>query len=252
MENIFDTDKLAKSYLVERGKSIEDARRTATQFFEGKSPERILQETGTAIGGVIGEGGKTVVLGADTQMTSGRQKIMGFQKIFPIDKYTAVGITGAVSFLQDIVKIFKAEVEYEQMGRSDGTFISPGGKANILASLVKQIIILPLVYGIGVGFLLGVYDPEDDEVRLFNIGAFGSVHEDPVNFSADGSGGLCVYSFFKSQYEKRGGKDMSRKNLIKLTGEAIRLAMDIDLYCGDRKNKEMLYVIDKNGVERIK
>lgn len=241
--NKFNMDEIVKAYISEREKRIEDARRAAKQFSE-QSPERILQETRTAIGGVIGEGGKTVILGADRQMTSDRQKIMGFQKIFPVDKYTAVGITGAVAFLQDIVKIFEAELVYEQMGRSDDTYISPSGKANILASLVKQIIVLPLVYGIGVGFLLGVYDPEDDEARLFNIGALGSVYEDQSNFSAAGSGGLCVYSFFKSHYK---GKDMSQKDLIKLTRGAIQHAVTIDPYCGD---KAMIYVVNRNGARR--
>lgn len=248
MENISGVNKIAESYLLEREKRIEHARRSAKQFFE-QSPAQIIQETGTAIGGVTGEGGKTLILGADRQMTSGYQKIMGFQKIFPIDKYTAVGITGMVSFLQDIVKIFKADVEYEQMSRSDGTFLSPGGKAEILASLVKQIIVLPLVYGIGVGFLLGVYDPRDDEVRLFDIGTFGSITEDPNNFSAAGSGGLCVYTVFMDRYKEMGGKDMDRKNLIKLARRAIKIATIIDPYCGD---KELLYVINKkDGVRRI-
>lgn len=243
MENILEVNKIAENYLLEREKRIEHARRSAKQFFE-QSPAQIIQETGTAIGGVIGEGGKAVVLGADRQMTSGYQKIMGFQKIFPIDKYTAVGITGVVSFLQDIIKIFKADVECEQMGRNDGTFLSPGGKAEILASLVKQIIVLPLVYGIGVGFLLAVYDPKDDEARLFRIGTFGSITEDTNNFSADGSGGLCVYTVFMDHYQEMGGKNMDRKNLIKLTKRAIRLAVKIDPYCGD---KELLYLIDIKG-----
>lgn len=248
MENISDVNKIAASYLLERERRIEYARRSAEQFFE-QSPEQIMQETGTAIGGVIGEGGKTLVLGADRQMTSGRQKIMGFQKIFPIDKYTAVGITGEVSFLQDIVEIFKAEVEHEQMGRSDGTYLSPGGKAKSLASLVKRIIILPLAYGIGVGFLLGVYDPEDDEARLFSIGTFGSIIEDPNNFSAAGSGGLVVYTVFMDRYKELGGKDMNRKNLKWLAKRAIKLAVKIDPYCG---GKEMLYLIDKNGAGRTR
>ncbi len=238
-----------EDYLLTRQKRIEDARNLAIQFFKERSAEQIMLETGTAIGGVIGASGKAVILGADSQMTAGHRKIMGFEKIFEIDKYTAVGITGAVAFLQDIVKIFEVEICFRQMLKSDGTVLSPGGKANILAGLVKQVISLPLVYGIGMGFLLAVYDPKDDEARLFTIGSLGSVYEDKKKFSADGCGGIWVYSIFRSNYDEFGGVNMNKKNLVKLTRKAIQHAIDNDSYCGGKK---LIYLVDEKGARRMK
>ena len=228
---------------------ILDAQKSVTQFFQGKSPEQIKLETGTAIGGAVGVKGKAVILGADGQMTSGYQKMKGFDKLFEIDKYTAVGITGTVAFLQDIVKIFSAEVNFIQMYRSDGTFISPSGKANILASLVKQVIVLPLVYGIGLGFLLGLYDPKDDEARLFEIGTCGEIIENKNKLAADGCGKDWVYSVLEDNYQKLGGVNIKRKDLLRLMRRAIGSAIRNDTYCGA---PSLFYLVDKNGTRRVR
>lgn len=247
-EEFFETYLLARRISEESG-SIERARNSATQFFERRSAETIIRETGTAIGGIVGAEGKVVILGADGQMTSGYQKIKGFKKIFEIDKYTAVGITGSVAFLQDIVKIFEAEVNFIQMSKSDGTYVSPNGKATILSDLVKSIIVLPLNYGIGVGFLLAVYNPNDDEARLFRVGILGSIIEPKANIEADGCGKDWVYSVLEDNYQKLGGIDMDRKNLLSLMRRAIGSAVRNDTYCGPPK---LFYVIDKNGARRVK
>jgi len=228
---------------------ILEAQKSVTQFFQGKNTEQIRLETGTAIGGAVGAKGKAVILGADGQMTSGLQKIKGFEKIFEIDKYTVVSITGAVAFLQDIVKIFSAEVNFIQMQRSDGTFISPNGKANILASLVKQVIVLPLTYGISMGFLLGIYDPKDDEARLFKIGPCGEIIENKNKIAADGCGRNWVYSVLEESYQNLGGIDIKKKDLIKLVKRAIGSAMRNDTYCGP---PSLFYLVDKNGARRVK
>lgn len=249
MMNVLDANGLAERYLLTREKRIKAAQNSGRQFFEGKSFETVKMETGTAIGGIVGAKGKVVILGADGQMTSGYQKIGGFKKIFEIDKYTVVGITGSVAFLQDIVKIFEAEVNFIQMFKSDGMLISPSGKANILASLVKQIIVFPLVYGIGVGFLLGIYDPKDDEARLFEIGSLGSVLESKKNFAAAGCGRDWVYSVLEDNYQKLGGINMNKKNLLGLMRRAIGSAVRNDTFCGRPK---LFYVIDKSGARREK
>lgn len=254
MKDIFKGEEFLEPYFLARGMSeksgsIERARNSATQFFERKSAETIIKETGTAIGGIIGAGGKAVILGADGQMTSGYRKSSGFKKIFEIDKYTAVGITGAVAFLQDIVKIFEAEVSFIQMSRSDGIFISPNGKANILASLVKSIIVLPLNYGISVGFLLGVYNPKNDEGRLFKIGSLGSIIEPGSNIEADGCGRDWVYSILDDNYQRLGGINANKKNLLSLMKRAIGSAVRNDTYCG---NPKLFYIIDKYGVRRVR
>lgn len=249
MENILDANGIAKRYLSARKEKMEAAQNSGKQFFEGKSFEDIKRETGTAIGGVIGAGGKAVVLGADGQMTSGRQKIGGFEKILQIDKYTAVGITGAVAFLQDIVKIFEVELSIKQRLRNNGTFLSPNGKANILSWLVKQVAVFSFNYGAVAAFLLGVYNPKDDEARLFSIGPDGSVYEDKNKFSADGSGGQWIYSVFRDRYKEIGGIDAAKSELVKLTRRAVNLAINNDPYCGPPK---LFYIIDKNGARRTK
>lgn len=246
MENILDANGIAKSYLLAREKRIEAARNSGKQFFEGKGFEDIKREAGTAIGGVIGAGGKAVVLGADGQMSYGQQKIKGVEKIIQIDRYTAVGITGAVAFLQDIVKIFETEVGIRQRLKNDGTFLSPNGKANILAWLVKQVAVFSFNYGAVAAFLLGVYNPKDDEARLFSIGSDGSIYEDKNNFSADGAGREPVYTVFRDRYEEIGGINADKGALVKLTRRAIGRAIDINLYCGSPK---LLYRIDKNGAK---
>lgn len=239
---------LARKISEESG-SIERARNSVTQFFEGKSRETIIRETGTAMGGIVGAGGKIVILGADGQMTSGYQKVKGFKKIFEIDKYTAVGTTGSVAFLQDVVKIFEAEVNFIQMSKSNDTYISPSGKATILSDLVKSVIMLPLHYGIGMGFLLAIYNPKDDEARLFEIGPLGSIVEPKNNIAADGCGRDWVYSVLEDSYKKLGGIDMDKKNLLRLIKRAIGSAVRNDIYCGSPK---LFYLVDKNGARRVK
>lgn len=248
-ENFKIEEITAEEYLLARKKRIEDARSSALHFFEGKNLEQMKLETGTAIGGAIGAKGKIVILGADGQMTSGYQKMSGFDKIFVIDRYTIIGITGTVAFLQDIVKIFEIEINYIQMSRSDGTFISPNGKANILAGLVKQVIALPLIYGIGLGFLLGVYDPKDDEARLFSIGSLGSIIEPPNHIAADGCGKPWVCSVLEDNYGKLGGIDITELELLKLIKRAINSAIRNDTYCGKPR---LIYIVDKDGARRTK
>jgi 20S proteasome alpha/beta subunit len=246
-EGLVITDDV-KSYLAEREKKITAIRRLADQFSEGKTKEDIAEKIGTALGGIIGLGGKAAILAADGQTTLGYQRYkLDDEKIYQIDRYTAVAGTGTVAFIQDIVKFFELEVYFIQASKSEGTFVSPNGKANILANLVKNIIVLPLYFGIGVGFLLAVYDPKDDESRLFDVSPFGSISE--KNILANGSGWREVDAILEDRYEELGGRDMNRKNLKWLAKRAINMAIKKNVFCGGEK---LLYMIDKYGARRAR
>jgi len=246
-EGLVITDDV-KSYLAEREKKIAAVRQLAIQFSEGKTQKDIMKKIGTALAGIIGLGGKAAILAADGQTTWGDQRYrLDAEKIYQIDKFTAVAGTGTVAFIQDIVKFFELEVYFIQASKGDGTFISPKGKANILASLVKSIIVLPLYYGIGVGFLLAVCDPKDDEARLFDISPFGSISEKDI--LANGSGTPWAEAILEDRYEELGGVNMDRKNLKWLAKRAINMAIKKNVFCGGKK---LLYMVDKYGARRVR
>ncbi len=234
----------ARRYLLMRNKKIRDTKNLVLSFFENKSPDQVRRELGTALGGIVGMNGKLAVLASDGQTSAGYNKYsMNTNKIYQVDKYTAVAGTGSVSFIQEIVKIFEVDLYFYQ-ARQQGQFLSPTGKANLLSGLVNQII----YFGFGVGFLMAVYDPKDEEARIFQIFADGAITKDkPV--LADGSGGDWVLGALDDHYEEFGGIAMTRKYMVYLTKKAIGSAIKHDLYCGGKKT---IYLIDKYGARRTR
>lgn len=246
-EGLTITDDV-KKYLRERERKIEAARQLANQFAEGKTQKEIEEKIGTALAGIIGLGGKAVVLAADGQTSLGPYKYqMDSEKIYQIDKFTAVAGTGTVAFIQDIVRFFELEIYFIQASKSDGTFVSPKGKVNILSDFMKNIMALDLYFGIGVGFLLAVYDPKDEEARLFQFDSFGAWGERDI--AAHGCGFHYVDAILEDRYEELGGKDMNRKNLKWLAKRAIGMAIKKNVFCGGKK---LLYMIDKYGARRTR
>jgi len=246
-EGLVITDDV-KNYLAEREKKIAAIRQLANQFSEGKTQKEVVEKIGTALAGIVGLGGKAVVLAADGQTTLAYQRYKyDAEKIYQIDKFTAVAGTGTVAFIQDIVKFFELEIYFIQASKSNGTFVSPNGKANILANLVKNIIVFPLYYGIGIGFLLAVYDPKEDEARLFDISPFGSISE--KNILANGSGWREVDAILEDRYQELGGINMDRKNLKWLAKRAINMAIKKNVFCGGKK---LLYMVDQYGARRVR
>lgn len=238
----------AERYITGRAAKIKAANELAMQFSEGKRPKDIIAETATALGGIVGKNGKAVIIGADGQTSAGYMKIQtDTKKIHVIDKYTVVAGTGAVAFIQDIVKIFEADIKFIQYSKGDGTVISPNGKVNILSSLVRSIMALELYFGIGAGFLLGVYDPKDDEARLFHLDSFGAVTEKDI--AAHGCGTPYIQAILEDRYEELGGKDMNQDNLARLMKRALKIAIKIDVFCGGKK---LLYIVDKYEARSVR
>lgn len=255
MENILDVfqreglgyTKDLKDYLAERA-SLINAAKEASIKFSNRPVNDVRADIGTALSGIIGGGGKIVVLGADGQTSCGYQKYkMDSKKIYQIDKFTIASGTGDVVFIHDIVRIFEADVNFIQMAKSDGTFVSPNGKATILSDLVKSIMGLNLYFGIGAGFLLGLYDPKDEEARLFHIFSDGCVVEQDI--AAYGCGQPWVISILNNHYKELGEREISLKNMIKLSRKAIDNAITFDSFCGGKK---MLCAVDKNGARGVR
>lgn len=235
-------------YFLKRDKKIKQANNLFVNFFQNKSPNQVRCEIGTALGGIRGVNGRAVVLAADGQMSWGNNKdSMEFPKIFQVDKYTAVAVTGTMNFIQEIIKIFEIELFFHQ-AQKQGRFLSPDGKANLLSNLVKQIMDMSLYFGFGIGFLMAVYDPKEDVAQLFRIGCLGTIIKNR-NVLAEGSGCDWVLGVLDKDYKEKGGITIPRQSMIKLAKQAIDSAIIHDLYCGGKK---LVYFIDKHGVRRIK
>lgn len=204
------------------------------------------QYEGTTVLAVVYEAG--VVMAGDRQATEGYQ--VGerrIQKVYPVDRHSAIAVAGAAGPCIEMAKLFQVEVEFYE--KTEGMALSLEGQANFLSHLVRSnlglamqgLIVLPLFAG---------YDLKQQRGRIFKYDAVGGRYEEN-DYYAIGSGGKDARATLK----KRHSPGITHQNALGIVAEALWDAADEDIATGGpdliRKIFPTLYTITQEGVAEV-
>ena len=204
-----------------------------------------LLEGTTVLAAVYGEG---VVIAGDRQATDGFQ--VGerrIEKVFEIDKSSAIAIAGIAGLAIDMAKLFQVQVEFYE--KIEGTMLSLDGKANFLSNWLRSNLNMALQGLIVVPIFAG-YDSKQGQGRIFKYDAIGGRYDESTYY-AIGSGGKDARSTLKKLYRP----GMARDEILKVVSEALWDAADEDLGTGGpdliRDIFPTIKVIDQTGITDI-
>ena len=201
---------------------------------------------GTTVLALVYDNG--VMLAGDRQATEGYQ--VGerrIQKVFKIDRHSAIAVAGVAGPCFETAKLFQVQVEFYE--KIEGVSLSLDGQANYLSSLVRMnlnlamqgLIVLPIFAG---------YDLKQNKGRIFKYDALGGRYEEDTYY-AIGSGGKDARSTLKKMYRH----DMSEQDALTAIAEALWDAADEDIATGGpdliRKIFPTLTAITEQGVSDI-
>ena len=189
-----------------------------------------------------------VVMAGDRQATEGYQ--VGerrIQKVYPVDRHSAIAVAGAAGPCIEMAKLFQVEVEFYE--KTEGVSLSLEGQANFLSHLVRSnlglamqgLIVLPLFAG---------YDLKQRRGRIFKYDAIGGRYEEN-DYYAIGSGGKDARTTLKKRYTP----EIERQEALTIVAEAIWDAADEDIATGGpdliRKIFPTLYTVTEEGVAEV-
>jgi proteasome beta subunit len=170
-----------------------------------------------------------VVLAGDRRATMGNLiASRDIEKVFAADAYSLVGVAGTAGIGLELIRLFQVELEHYE--KIEGTMLSIEGKANRLATMIRNnlgaalqgLAVIPLF----AGFDLDATAP-DRMGRIFSFDVAGGVYEES-GYDAIGSGSL----FAKAALKKRFGKGATIDEAVRLAVEALYDAADDDTATG--------------------
>ena len=178
---------------------------------------------GTTI--VAAEFADGVVMAGDRRSTAGSMIAQrDIEKVFRGDEFSAVGIAGVAGVGLELVRLFQLELEhYEKL---EGRMLSLEGKANRLASFVRNnlggamqgLVVVPLFAG---------YDFEAGQGRIFSYDVAGGRYEER-KYHAIGSGSVFARGALKKLYSD----GMTAEDAITMTMQSLYDAADDDSATG--------------------
>ena len=201
---------------------------------------------GTTVLAVVYNAG--VIMAGDRQATEGYQ--VGerrIQKVYPVDRHSAIAVAGAAGPCIEMAKLFQVEVEFYE--KTEGLNLSLEGQANFLSHLVRSNLALAM-QGLIVLPLFAGYDLKRQRGRIFKYDAIGGRYEEDTYY-AIGSGGKDARTTLKKRYTP----EISRQGALEIVAEALWDAADEDIATGGpdliRKIFPTLYTITEEGVAEI-
>jgi proteasome beta subunit len=170
-----------------------------------------------------------VVMAGDRRATMGNLiASRDIEKVYPADAYSLVGIAGTAGVGLELMRLFQVELEHYE--KIEGTMLSLDGKANRLATMIRNNLGAALqglaVIPIFAGYDLDARDPAKAG-RIFSFDVAGGVYEE-TGYDGIGSGSL----FAKSALKKRYRAGLGRDEAIRLAVEALYDAADDDTATG--------------------
>ncbi len=170
-----------------------------------------------------------VVMAGDRRATMGNLiASRDIEKVHPADAYSCIGIAGTAGVGLELMRLFQVELEHYE--KIEGTVLSLDGKANRLATMIRNnlgaamqgLAVIPLF----AGFDLDATDPARVG-RLFSFDVAGGVYEEQ-EYCAIGSGSLFAKSSLKKLYRP----GVTTAEATKLAVEALYDAADDDTATG--------------------
>ncbi len=189
-----------------------------------------------------------VVMAGDRRATSGSTiSHRSIEKVFPADRFSAVGIAGAAGPAIDMVRLFQTQLEHYE--KVEGATLSLEGKANQLSQMVRTH--LPMaMQGLAVVPLFAGWDERRSIGRIFSYDITGGRYEE-TEFATTGSGGRDARTTIKLGYRE----GLSRDDAVSLAVEALYQASDEDSATGGPDPIRGIYpivaVVDADGFERL-
>ena len=178
---------------------------------------------GTTIVAATFEGG--VLLAGDRRVTMGNLIAhREYEKVFPADEYSAIGIAGTAGLAVELVRLFQLELEHYE--KIEGTGLSLDGKANRLTTMVRGSLAMAM-QGLAVVPLFAGYDLSKGAGRIFSYDVTGGRTEEK-GFASIGSGSAFARGSLKKLY--RDG--MSEREVITAAVQALYDAADDDSATG--------------------
>jgi proteasome beta subunit len=170
-----------------------------------------------------------VLMGGDRRATMGNLIAQrDIEKVFAADAYSLVGMAGTAGFGLEMIRLFQVELEHYE--KIESTMLSLEGKANRLASMVRNNLGAAM-QGLAVVPLLAGFDTDAKSVdkagRIFSFDVAGGVYEER-GYDSIGSGSL----FAKSSLKKRFRPGVTTGEAVKLAIEALYDAADDDTATG--------------------
>jgi proteasome beta subunit len=170
-----------------------------------------------------------VVMAGDRRATMGNMiASRDIEKVHPADEYSLIGIAGTAGVGIEMMRLFQVELQHYE--KIEGTMLSLDGKANRLATMIRNnlgaamqgLVVIPLF----AGFDLAAAEPSRAG-RIFSFDVAGGLYEE-TGYDAIGSGSL----FAKSALKKRYRAGLSVDETVRLAVEALYDAADDDTATG--------------------
>ncbi|MEV0131321.1 proteasome subunit beta [Dactylosporangium sp. NPDC050688] len=170
-----------------------------------------------------------VLMGGDRRATMGNLIAQrDIEKVFAADAYSLVGMAGTAGFGLEMMRLFQVELEHYE--KIEGTMLSLEGKANRLATMVRNNLGAAM-QGLAVVPLFAGFDVDAKSVdkagRIFSFDVAGGVYEER-GYDSIGSGSL----FAKSSMKKRYKPGITTADAVKVAVEALYDAADDDTATG--------------------
>ncbi|WP_061292717.1 proteasome subunit beta [Herbidospora cretacea] len=230
-----------------------------TDFLRGYAPE-MLPDGREALPAPVGDqiphattivavtcaGG--VVMAGDRRATSGNMiSNRDMEKVFRTDEYSCMGIAGTASTGIEMARLYQVELEhYEKL---EGRSLSTDGKANRLATFVRQNLGAAM-QGLVVVPIFAAYDERIDGGRIFGYDVGGGPYEHQLYHSI-GSGSIFARGSLKKLYRENAAPDEAVLTCL----QALYDAADDDSATGGpdvtRRIWPVVVVITADGYRRL-
>ena len=214
--------------------------RTAGEGAGAMSPHGTTIVAATFPGGVVVAGDRRATMG---NMIAQRD----IEKVFAADEFSIIGIAGAAGIAVEMVGLFQVELEHYE--KIEGAPLSLVGKANRLATMIRQNLGLAL-QGLVVVPLFAGWDEMTGEGRIFSYDATGGRYEEHAFFSV-GSGSVFARGSLKKLYRP----DFDPSNAAMAVVQALYDAADDDSATGGpdltRKIYPVVMTATVDGVSRL-
>jgi len=150
------------------------------------------------------------------------------EKVHPADGYSVVGIAGTAGVGIELIRLFQVELEHYE--KIEGAMLSLHGKANRLATMIRNNLGAALqglaVIPIFAGFDLDAAEPAKAS-RIFSFDVAGGLYEE-TGYDGIGSGSL----FAKAALKKRYRPGLSRDEAVRFAIDSLYDAADDDTATG--------------------
>ena len=193
-----------------------------------------------------------VVMAGDRRATMGNLiASRDIEKVHSADPYSLVGMAGTAGVGIELIKLFQVELEHYE--KIEGTMLSLEGKANRLATMIRNNLGAAL-QGLAVVPLFAGYDPDARDPsrvgRIFSFDVAGGCYEE-TGYDGIGSGSL----FAKSALKKRYRPGLTRDEAVRFAIESLYDAADDDTATGGpdliRKIFPIVMTATADGTDRL-